>query len=98
MPGSMREAADHYRHTADSVVGFVEESCQLGGDLIAPRAPLYRAYRCWCSDQGRLPLAARKFHARLRDAYPDQVEEVKHKVVCFRGIGLATALDEGERE
>jgi len=88
-PKSVREAGSAYRERLDTATGFVADACVIHGDAWTPRPLIYRAYRRWCHDQGKMPVSAENLYARLRVDYPGQVEVRTHAGTRgFAGIGL----------
>jgi phage/plasmid-associated DNA primase len=60
------------------VYAFIDEQCELNIRGREQRSLLYRAYRDWARESGRLPLSAVTFNDRLAHGrYADQVECTK---------------------
>ncbi len=91
LPKAAREAGDKYRDRLDTVRGFVVECCVLHPDSWSPRSALYRSYRQWCSESGRMAVSADRFYDHLRTNYIGEVEESRRHggTRGFIGIGLA---------
>jgi putative DNA primase/helicase len=88
-PESVRVAGEDYREQLDTAIGFIAEGCVLHPDAWVPRPALYKAYRQWCQDSGRLPTSAVHFYARLRQHFADQIEDrIRRGSPGFAGIGL----------
>src|SRR5262249_2853672 len=62
-PPSVARARERYRQTLDTVQAFILEQCHLDPEGWLDRAALYRRYRSWCQDEGRLSLASTTFNA-----------------------------------
>lgn len=89
MPASVEAAGERYRDKLDTVRGFVSESCTVHVEAWVPRPALYKHYREWCSNSGRLPVSAEKFNEHLRASY--LVEETKRRGTWgWAGVGLGS--------
>lgn len=90
LPDVVKKGREDYREQLDTVAGFIAEDVILDPTLgHTPRADLYKGYRSWCTDSGRLPVAATRFYARLRDASTGKIEDrTLHGVRGFAGIRL----------
>jgi putative DNA primase/helicase len=75
LPDSVRAARLAYRERLDSVAGFVAEQCELSPQAWTARPVMYRAYRSWATDSGRLPVSAATFNDHLRRGYEGKAEE-----------------------
>jgi P4 family phage/plasmid primase-like protien len=93
LPPSVDAAGAQYRDKLDTVRGFVAESCTVHPDAWVPRPVLYRQYRQWATDSGRLPVSVEKFNEHLRQAYP-VTETTRRGVRGWAGIALG-APEEG---
>jgi len=93
LPASVEMAGERYRDKLDTVRGFVTEHCTVHTDAWVARPQLYRSYRTWAADSGRLPVSVEKFNEHLRRAYP-VTETVRRGSRGWSGIGLG-AEDEG---
>lgn len=93
-PDSVRKAGGEYRERLDTVQGFLAERCCFDSEVWLPRADLYRAYRDWCTTNGRLPLAAYTFTDHLRrylvESSIDVVERKRSGVRGWAGIGWSS--------
>src|SRR5438046_7154433 len=69
LPASVKRMMGRYLQTLDTVRAFVTEECHFDPDDWIDRAQLYRHYRAWCQDGGRLALANTTFNAHLLQAY-----------------------------
>ena len=87
MPPSVQAAGERYREQLDSVRGFVEECCTFSPDGWTPRPVLYKRYREWVDESGRLPAGVVSFNDRLRGAYDGQIEKY-HGEGCGVGGGI----------
>jgi putative DNA primase/helicase len=68
-PEAVTSAASAYRESADSTRSFfMDERYICTGDEndFLPRADLYRQYRAWCQENGRLIVSAETFYNRIR--------------------------------
>lgn len=72
---SSDKAAERFRIDADSAAGFCEECCSLDGRIAKPL--LFAAYRGWCEENNRRPLAATRFNRRLAELH--HLDEVSSK-------------------
>jgi len=89
LPPSVESAGSRYRDTLDSARGFVGEMCLLHPESWVARPELYRSYRRWCQDSGRMPVAADRFNDHLRKSYPMRVSETTRRGTRgWQGIGL----------
>jgi phage/plasmid-associated DNA primase len=72
-PPSVARARERYRDTLDSVRAFVMENCHFDPDAWVDRAELYRRYKDWCHDGGRLFLANTNFNTNLGQAFGHRI-------------------------
>jgi putative DNA primase/helicase len=88
IPVSVQTARLSYRERLDTVRGFVIEECKLHAEAWTQRSALYRAYRAWAKEGGRLPVSAVTFNEHLRNGFPDQIRETKRNggIVGWAGI------------
>jgi len=77
LPPSVQRARLSYRERLDTVAGFVAEECQIAPDAWTQRSALYRTYRTWATDGGRLPVSAATFNEHLRAGFAGRVRESK---------------------
>ncbi len=92
LPPAVQAARGQYRERLDTVRGFVAEECELALFAWTLRTALYRAYRTWAQDGGRLPVSAVTFYDHLRRNHPGQVEErTRQGSRGFAGIALRGA-------
>lgn len=92
-PASVQKAGESYRDKLDTVRGFVAEFCTLHADAWVPRPALYRSYRSWAGESGRLPVSVEKFNEHLRRAYT-VTETTRRGARGWAGIGLGA--EEGQ--
>jgi P4 family phage/plasmid primase-like protien len=52
LPASMREDTETYRHEQDVVGRFVDEECEVGENLTAPKKLTYLLFKEWAEDAG----------------------------------------------
>lgn len=91
-PASVRAAGIGYRDRLDSVRGFIAEACTLEPAAWTPRPLLYRAYRAWATESGRLPVSAATCHDHVRRGYAGQVEErTREGIRGWAGLNLLEA-------
>lgn len=95
LPSSVVSARSQYRERLDSVAGFLAEECELHGEAWTPRPQLYKAYRNWAMDGGRLPVSVATFNDHVRRACAGKAEERPRRGVRgWAGIWLREgALD-----
>lgn len=93
LPPSVERAGERYRDKLDTVRGFVGESCTVHPDAWVPRPVLYRQYRQWATDSGRLPVSVEKFNEHLRQAYPVS-EKTRRGARGWAGLGLGAPDEE----
>jgi len=55
VPGAVRDATARWREQNDVAAMFVADECETGEGKGARSAPLYKAYRCWCEENGHKP-------------------------------------------
>lgn len=77
LPASVQRARLSYRERLDTVAGFVGEECQLEPNAWTQRSALYRSYRAWATDGGRLPVSAATFNEHMRAGFGEKVVETK---------------------
>ena len=77
------------RERLDTVQGFVAEECALAPEAWTRRSELYRAYRAWIQEGGRLPVSVVTFNDHLRRGFSEQViERTRNGIRGWLGIGL----------
>jgi phage/plasmid-associated DNA primase len=69
----MEEATDDYRRRTDTVVGFVDECCELDPEARERTSTVYTAYQQWCRNGGRQSLGRGRVIEHVSDVFP-QVE------------------------
>ena len=82
-------AMERFKRDADSVAGFIADSCQLDAEQTIERPAMYGAYKAWCVDNARRPYRVAVFNERLRTHFPQLEEIAVHGVRYWRGIRLA---------
>jgi putative DNA primase/helicase len=87
-PATVERAEDEFRVNADSVAGFLDETCTSDpkGEIAKPR--LAGAYRAWCTDNGRGALGTARFNDRLRTLHPELTDATVRGIRFWRGIRL----------
>lgn len=84
---SIQRAGDEFRVHADSVAGFLDEQCTIAGNAEIAQPRLARAYREWCTTNGRGALSTARFNERLTALA--SVEKITRSGVRFwRGVQL----------
>lgn len=83
---SSDEASERFRIESDSAAGFCEERCELDPDARIAKPALFEAYRKWCEENNRRPLAAVRFSRRLRELHT--LDEVASKGIDY-WLGIA---------
>ncbi len=63
------EAAERFRIDADSAAGFCEENCTIYDGARIAKPALFQAYKAWCEENNRRPLAAVRFSRRLHELH-----------------------------
>ncbi len=93
LPARVRAAHERYRERLDTVRAFVAEECELSPVAWTPRATLYKAYRAWVQEGGRLPVSAVTFHDHLRRNHAGQLaERTREGSRGWAGIALRRPL------
>lgn len=90
LPEPVAQAGEVYRDRLDTVRGFLNEMCVITPDAWIPRAALYKEYRRWATESGRLPVSATNFNDHLRSNLGRQIEERTRKGTRGWG-GITTA-------
>jgi putative DNA primase/helicase len=91
IPASVTTAGDHYRDRLDTVRAFITEECIVDPDTRAPRPQLYRHYRTWVQEGGRLPVSAATFNEHLTRSLGPKIDQTaSHGTRYWIGIGLRT--------
>ncbi len=68
VPASSEAALDVWRHAADPVLSFLEETFEPSDEHWISGSSLYIAYRTWSEANGYRPLSGRKFGERAKRA------------------------------
>jgi putative DNA primase/helicase len=91
IPASVTTAGGRYRDRLDTVRAFITEECIVDPDTRTPRPQLYRAYRTWIQDGGRLPVSAATFNEHLTRSLGPKIDQTaSHGTRYWIGIGLRT--------
>lgn len=89
LPSEVRRAGEAYRDRLDTVRGFVAEECVLRPGAWVVGSQLYRAYRRWCGEGGRLSLSATTFNEHLERNYVPEIErKTRRGKRGYVGVGL----------
>lgn len=89
-PASVVVAGEQYRDRLDTVRGFVNDECVIHLEAKVERSKLYKSYRTWSTESGRLPVSVTTFNEHLRQRYPMRINErTVHGTRMWQGIGLA---------
>ena len=65
VPGSVREATQHYRTEQDTVSLFLDERCVLGNGASTSSTYMYEAYAAYCLQRGADPVSHRRLSVTL---------------------------------
>jgi putative DNA primase/helicase len=65
LPPRMAASRDAYFDMQDKILGFANERCSFGAELMEPREAVYLAYRAWCLEAGLQPESKPEFYRRL---------------------------------
>lgn len=96
-PGAMAKELDAYRACNDTLAAFVDLRCVLQPEAKVARAQLYEAYAEFCQTEGVGVPSRKDTFARIRKRW--KVTEPKlNGEFFFKGIGLASADDDGGSE
>jgi putative DNA primase/helicase len=63
------DAAERFRIDADSAAGFCDENCTIHDSARIAKPALFQAYKAWCDENNRRPVAAVRFGRRLRELH-----------------------------
>jgi putative DNA primase/helicase len=74
-----RKAIDNFLIEADSVVGFINECCELHDGAECQTMVLYSGYKRWCEESGLRPLGKSSFYKRLVDQFPQLIKGRRNK-------------------
>jgi P4 family phage/plasmid primase-like protien len=88
VPDSVEVAGARYRSRLDTVAGFLDEEAHTDPDAWVPRSDLYRRYRAWATDGGRLPVGAPTFNDHLRANLAQVEETTRNGIRGWRGLAL----------
>lgn len=79
-----------YRIDSNSVLSFVEETCELTSDGETERTELFMKYKEYCNNAGLSPVSQKNFNKDLELAYPDIKRSVDRlgKRRTWKGIRL----------
>lgn len=90
VPQAMSRATIEYRQKTDTVVAFVSSECALVPDARVRRGVLYDAYKEWCRNNGKQPIASTRFKDHLQGVYQDQLRAtIRDGYPEWKGIELA---------
>src|SRR5262249_56408386 len=80
--------------TLDPARGLGAEHWHLGVEGWVERADLYRRYRTWCQEGGRLPLSNATFNDHLGHAFPDRIDlRKRHGTWVWQGLAWGPGAD-----
>jgi putative DNA primase/helicase len=85
---SSERAGKRFRIESDSAAGFCEECCEVRQDARVAKPELFKAYREWCAENNRLPLASVRFSRRLRELHKHLDEVASGGTDYWLGIDL----------
>jgi P4 family phage/plasmid primase-like protien len=95
-PESGREILGMLRENSSYLANFVDECCDVGPKLCAPKVEVYTRWKMWCQANGHTPTAANKFASDLYSLYlpaGQRITQTKRnadggRVPCFGGLAL----------
>jgi putative DNA primase/helicase len=64
-PECVSAATEEYREEEDLIAAFLDACCVLGKDEEEESGELYKAYKCWCIENGHRPLGSQNLKKRL---------------------------------
>jgi putative DNA primase/helicase len=73
-PAAIEDASSRYRDRLDTIRAYLDEECEFGAELFISRSDLYRQYKEWCAEQGRMAVSATNFNDRLLARHGDLVQ------------------------
>lgn len=87
------EATNSYRHHQDLLGRFLEDCCDLGGDLKVQAQELFSAYTTWARINREPDLSQKVFGERIRER---GFQTKKVSSVFYLGLGLKDAVEDRE--
>lgn len=95
-PESGREILTVIRENASYLANFIDECCDVGPDLMEPKANLYTRWKLWCQTNGHTATAANKFASDLyslplpggQSITPTKRTVDGDRVPCVSGVAL----------
>ena len=67
LPARMAANRDAYFDMQDKLLGFAQERCSFGAELMVSREVMYLAYRAWCIEAGLHPESKPEFYRMLEN-------------------------------
>lgn len=86
-PLTVEVAAEEYRQTVDTVVGFFDEMCTTGAAERWNQALFFSAYVRWCEESKRHPIGRQRFMAKIEEKVPGLSKTKSHGIRWLTGIG-----------
>lgn len=85
-PAAVKIATQQYRKDEDTLGRYIEDKCITDVNAKVAQADLYQEYKCWCVQNGDLPMGSKTFYGKIegRGFARDRVAGVR----LFKGIGL----------
>jgi putative DNA primase/helicase len=87
VPDSVKRATKEYRTESDILADFLNSQCIINPPAQTPFSNLYRAYECYCAENGEAPISKKEFSRRLTTRGLVTKPGSKNKKVT-KGIGL----------
>lgn len=82
-PQSVKLAVEEYRQGEDSILRFINDTCELGSDKEIKAGILYSYYTDWTKDNGIRPLGSVKFSQKIAHRFE---KEVRSDATYYLGI------------
>lgn len=82
-PQSVKLAVEEYRAGEDSILRFINDTCELGSDKEIKAGILYSYYTDWTKDNGIRPLGSVKFSQKIAHRFE---KEVRSDATYYLGI------------
>ena len=90
VPACVKDATEEYRMECNSLMGFINQKCTMGG--VTRKSVFYKEYKDWCENEGQYPYSARRVKGILKGMNIECHHTVQGDI--YHGIKIITGLPE----